>query len=148
MRFEREVDLDGLEKFAGDFAKSLTSGSVVFLKGELGSGKTQFVQFLVNKLSNGKYVNVSSPTFSIHNSYVFENYVMDHFDFYRLKSLVDLDSTGFWDVVKLLEGRDKFRLILVEWPELLKDMSFKMPVCEVSLGYVENPKLRKIALNF
>ncbi len=145
---EKQVDLKGLENVVYKFCDNLTFGSVILLSGNLGSGKTQFVKFLVNRLSGGKFSLVSSPTFSIHNSYVFENYVIDHFDFYRLKSLVDLDSTGFWDVVNLLGDKNICRLIVVEWPGLLKEVDLKMPVVEVSIDYVEDPNFRKIVLSF
>lgn len=145
MKLDREVDLQGLEVVVGEFCNNLTFGSIILLSGNLGSGKTQFVKFLVSNLSGGKFSLLSSPTFSIHNNYVFENYVIDHFDFYRLKGLMDLDSTGFWDVVGLLGNKQK-RLIFVEWPGLLKGVSFKVPVYRVNLEYVQNPELRKVAI--
>ena len=83
------------EKETMDFAKKLATklhkGDVVVLSGELGSGKTKFVEGF---LSNFDLQNeISSPTFNIVNEYKKENVVIYHFDVYRLA-----DSSEFYEI--------------------------------------------------
>ncbi len=83
----------------------LQTGDFVALAGELGAGKTQ----LARGVAEGAGVNpehVSSPTFSIVQSYEGKNVTLHHSDFYRLRGEDELFGTGFYD----LEGA-----ILVEW---------------------------------
>ena len=81
-------------------------------KGNLGSGKTTFIKHLCKLLG---IENVSSPSFSLINSY-FSSIVGEvlHFDFYRINTLdeaIDLGTEEF-----LLSGN----LCLLEWAEKIK----------------------------
>lgn len=83
----------------------LRTGDFVGLQGELGAGKTQ----LARGVAEGAGVDpadVSSPTFSIVQSYAGTHVTLHHCDFYRLRGEDELFATGFYD----LEGA-----ILVEW---------------------------------
>ena len=83
----------------------LRSGDFVGLAGELGAGKTQ----LSRGVAEGAGVDpadVSSPTFSIVQSYEGTHVTLHHADFYRLRGEDELYATGFFD----LEGA-----LLVEW---------------------------------
>ena len=87
----------------------LTTGSVLALKGDLGAGKTHFVQGIA--LGMGITDVVASPTFTILNYY--ENDVpLEHFDFYRLEEEEELDDLGFDDYlgsgVAVIEWSEKF----------------------------------------
>lgn len=114
-----EVTLDRLEHFAKEFVHSLPSNHgekayVVGLQGDLGAGKTTFVQAVAQVL--GVKSRVTSPTFVIAQRYdtahpVFTHLV--HVDAYRLSDETG-DTIGFMDYV-----RDPHTLVLVEWPEHL-----------------------------
>jgi tRNA threonylcarbamoyladenosine biosynthesis protein TsaE len=83
----------------------LRSGDFVGLRGELGAGKTQ----LARGVAEGAGVepgDVSSPTFSIVQSYAGKHVTLHHADLYRLRGDDELYATGFFD----LEGA-----LLVEW---------------------------------
>lgn len=87
----------------------LRAGDFVALSGELGAGKTQ----LARGIAEGAGVDpgdVSSPTFSIVQSYPGTHVTLHHSDFYRLKGEDELFATGFYD----LEGA-----FLVEWIDLV-----------------------------
>jgi tRNA threonylcarbamoyladenosine biosynthesis protein TsaE len=94
--------------------------TLVTLSGELGAGKTAFVQMLAQLL--GVSEHVTSPTFIIEKEYVptrlFERLV--HIDAYRLKNERELDTIGWRELIV----RPK-TLVVLEWPEriptLLKD---------------------------
>jgi len=92
--------------------KSLITHNILFLKGDLGSGKTTFTRFLVHSL--GSKDNVNSPTYSIVNEYDSPAGKIFHFDLYRLKSPMELYEI---DIEEYLENA---YLSIIEWPELLE----------------------------
>lgn len=88
---------------------ALGDGSVIALRGDLGAGKTHFVQGVAQGL--GITAVVVSPTFTIMNYY--ENAIpLEHFDFYRLEDEDELDDLGFDDYmgsgVAIIEWSEKF----------------------------------------
>lgn len=99
--------MQNLKQFVQDQIQSWPKRSVVLLSGTLAAGKTEFVKQWGDLES---IANVASPTFAIHNQYK----KAEHFDLYRLESLDDLETTGFWDCFLEEEG-----LIFIEWPERL-----------------------------
>ncbi len=90
--------------------RALAAGDVVALAGQLGAGKTAFVQGLARGL--GVRGRVSSPTFTSVNEH--EGRVpLFHVDFYRLESAAELDHIGFEDYftrggVVVVEWADRF----------------------------------------
>ena len=72
------------EAIGRQFAKELDAGSILALKGELGSGKTQFTKGLVAGL--GSSLPVTSPTFTIIHEYPGGRLPVYHFDFFRLEN--------------------------------------------------------------
>jgi tRNA threonylcarbamoyladenosine biosynthesis protein TsaE len=98
------------EAFGRRLAKDVGPGSVLALKGELGSGKTQFVRGLVAGLDSK--APVTSPTFTIVHEYLGRLPVY-HFDFFRLQDRqsavrLGLDDYLFDDGVSVIEWADKF----------------------------------------
>jgi tRNA threonylcarbamoyladenosine biosynthesis protein TsaE len=84
-------------------------GAVVYLKGELGSGKTTCVRSLLRAL--GVAGLVRSPTYTLVESYTAGPWTCVHVDLYRLRSLREVDELGLRDTL----GPNC--LLLVEWPE-------------------------------
>lgn len=87
----------------------LSDGDVLALQGDLGAGKTHFVQGIAKGMGIGE--PVVSPTFTILNYY--EHAVpLQHFDFYRLEDEYELDDLGFDDYltrgVTVIEWSEKF----------------------------------------
>lgn len=96
------------EEIAFAFAKELIKGDVVAFIGGLGAGKTAFTRGLANGLNvEGE---VSSPTFSLVHEYS-GNPSLYHFDMYRINSIDDLYSTGYFDYL------DRNEIIAIEWSE-------------------------------
>jgi len=84
--------------------------SEITLQGELGSGKTTFVQgFCAGLDITGK---VTSPTFTLMHIYHSERVEVYHFDFYRLDSTAEVAALGIDDYL------DAGGISLIEWPEL------------------------------
>lgn len=99
--------------FAEKFAKNLKIGDIVVLTGELGSGKTKFVQGVLKHF--GIENEISSPTFTIVNEYNADDVNIYHFDVYRLE-----DSDEFYAM-----GGDEYfsnGICLIEWGEMIEDI--------------------------
>lgn len=79
-------------KFAQDFAKDLVPNDIVILSGELGSGKTKFVQGVLKYFGLEK--EISSPTFTIVNEYHASDINIYHFDLYRLFNIDEFYDIG------------------------------------------------------
>jgi tRNA threonylcarbamoyladenosine biosynthesis protein TsaE len=104
--------------------KDVRVGSILALKGELGSGKTLFTRGLVAGL--GSEATVTSPTFTIVHEYPGGRLPVYHFDFFRLESRqsvarLGLDDYLFADGVSVIEWADRFPEFI---PEQARWVSF------------------------
>ncbi len=117
-----EVSLENMAQFADEFVQSLPAvradrAHVVGLSGELGSGKTTFVQHVARAL--GAAGGVTSPTFVFAQRYAITHPVFSslvHIDAYRLKP----EEIGALRLESFFE--DPKNLVFVEWPENLSGM--------------------------
>lgn len=96
------------EQIACELAGTLLAGDVVALRGGMGAGKTAFVRGLAKGLAvTGE---VASPTFALVHEH--EGRIpLYHFDMYRVTTMDDLYSTGFFDYL------DSGAVLAVEWSE-------------------------------
>lgn len=89
-------------------------GSVVSLEGPLGAGKTQLSKGLVAAL--GYEGAVTSPSYALVHEYMGTELLVSHFDFYRMKDVGELETTGYDDClaagVTLVEWGNKFPEVL------------------------------------
>lgn len=104
--------------------KDVRVGSILALRGELGSGKTLFTKGLVAGL--GSEATVTSPTFTIVHEYPGGRLPVYHFDFFRLESRqsvarLGLDDYLFADGVSVIEWADRFPEFI---PEQARWISF------------------------
>jgi len=83
------------EAIGRQLAEDLDAGSVLALKGELGSGKTILTKGLVTGL--GSTAAATSPTFAIVHEYQGGRLPIYHFDFFRLENRQSADRLGFDD---------------------------------------------------
>jgi tRNA threonylcarbamoyladenosine biosynthesis protein TsaE len=93
--------------------RRLQPGAVVALTGELGAGKTCFVQGLVRGL--GASIRATSPTFVLVNQYR-GRVLVHHVDAYRTDSMTELMDLGLLD---LMGGDD---VTLIEWADKLEPL--------------------------
>ena len=100
------------EQFARELAQKLLPGDIIAFTGGLGAGKTAFVRGLAQGL--GCSDEVSSPTFSLVHEYD-GPVTLYHFDMYRIHSLDELYSTGFFDYL------DCGGIMAIEWSENIAD---------------------------
>ncbi|MBE7044139.1 MAG: tRNA (adenosine(37)-N6)-threonylcarbamoyltransferase complex ATPase subunit type 1 TsaE [Ruminococcaceae bacterium] len=100
-------------EIAAEFAKTLQPGDVVTLNGDLGVGKTAFVQGLAKALGITDYI--SSPTFTIVNCYEAET-PLYHFDVYRIADPEEMYEIGYEEYING-DG-----ICIIEWAELIADI--------------------------
>jgi tRNA threonylcarbamoyladenosine biosynthesis protein TsaE len=113
------------EAIARRLADDLVAGSVLALKGELGSGKTLFTQSLVAGLRSD--AAVTSPTFTIVHEYQGGRLPVYHFDFFRLENhesatRLGLEDYFYSDGVSVIEWADRFPELI---PEQARWISFE-----------------------
>ena len=102
--------LQELDTAAARFLEEAGERAVIAFSGEMGAGKTTFIQALCRKL--GVSVEVNSPTFSLVNEYFTpEGNSIFHFDLYRIESQDELFDMGYEEY--FFSGS----LCLIEWPE-------------------------------
>jgi len=101
------------KQIASNLARFLRKGDIIVLSGELGTGKTKFVEGILSHY--GLENEISSPTFTIINEY--HNNLADiyHFDLYRLADIYEFENIG---------GEEYFSkgICLFEWGELIEDI--------------------------
>jgi tRNA threonylcarbamoyladenosine biosynthesis protein TsaE len=97
------------EQLGALLAEIASPGMVVFLRGDLGAGKTTLVRGFLRSL--GFTGAVKSPTYTILEPYAVGGMHIAHLDLYRLTDAEELDYIGLRE---LLDGQS---VLLIEWPD-------------------------------
>jgi len=117
---EKRISIDSLEKLpeaAGIFLDAVGEIPLIAFSGDMGAGKTTFIQALCWAM--GVSQDVNSPTFSLVNEYFTgNNDSVFHFDLYRIEDPDELFDLGYEEY--FYSGKRCF----IEWPE---KVSFLIP---------------------
>ena len=127
-------NLKDTEKLANKIAKKLNGGEIIGFSGNLGTGKTTFIQYLAKALGVKQVVN--SPTFNIMKIYPVKCRFRDnsakggiisqgkplinqliHIDAYRLNSAEELRALGVEEFVDNPET-----ITVIEWVDKVKNI--------------------------
>ena len=115
-----------LTAFAAKIAMILVSGDVVYLRGELGTGKTTFARAIIQQM--GRVASVSSATFTLIESYDLNEVLVAHLDLYRIESEAEMEGVGLRDYL------DGDWICLIEWPDRAPGM-LPDPDLTIDLAY-------------
>ena len=114
LKIQKQVSSEAeLAALGAKFAPEIKRVQLVCLRGELGSGKTTFARGLIQALLPSSAVQ--SPTFNLVIPYVIDDWVIYHFDFYRIDNSEELELFGLRDYFH------EHSVSLVEWPEKAED---------------------------
>ena len=132
--------LKDTENLSKKFTKIIKPGDIIFLYGEIGTGKTTFVRFLINHLeveNQIKKSDILSPTFNIVYDYEIGKTKIQHYDLYRLKNYKDILELGMFD-------NSEKHIKIVEWPELIENK----PKDRIDLlfKYTESEDIRQVKI--
>ena len=100
--------------FAKRMGENLSGGEVLALDGDLGAGKTVFVQGLAAGL--GISEAVTSPTFTLVREYLGGSLPLFHFDVYRIADCDEMYEIGYDEYI------DGDGVSVIEWPQLIDDI--------------------------
>lgn len=102
-----------LDHFAKTFSKLLQAGDIVFLEGEMGSGKTTLISAICKGM--GLLEDVTSPTYAVKHEYINESLEIEHYDLFKVR------EGDFLYQMALENFPESTKLTFVEWPENLPD---------------------------
>ncbi len=134
-RSKRLKDEAATQRLGMALAASLPSPGMVYLSGDLGSGKTTLVRALLQAL--GYRGPVRSPTYTLVESYAVAGRVIHHLDLYRLAHPEELSYIG---IEEYLQGD---ATCFIEWPERGLGV---LPACDVQLHWVHQDGERLVRL--
>lgn len=120
------------KELAGKIAEALKGGDVLLLFGDLGSGKTTFVGYLVEAL--GIKAKVQSPTFVLHRKYHDPQAritTVNHIDLYRITARGDVEHLALQEFFE-----DKDAVTVIEWPQIGKEYMLDNRL-EIEFEYVD-----------
>jgi tRNA threonylcarbamoyladenosine biosynthesis protein TsaE len=115
-------DFEETQQLGLDFAKKLKGGEVIALYGDLGSGKTTFMQGLAKGLGIKK--NIISPTFIIMRTYHMGTgdegqgiRSLYHLDLYRIENETQAEDLGLLELMG-----DSENVVAIEWPDKIENV--------------------------
>ena len=124
-----------MEELGASLIKKIQAPAIIYLRGELGTGKTTLVRGALR--AAGHPGLVKSPTFTIVESYHLTHYDIHHFDLYRISDPEELDFIG------IREYFGKESIVFFEWPDQGKSMIPPADI-EIQLSHADNHRHAEI----
>ena len=127
------------KNFASKFSKTIKSGTVIALNGNLGAGKTTFAQGFASGM--GIKQHVGSPTFKLVSEYLGNKMKLYHVDCYRLNGIEDFLNMGGENLLLPYDG-----ISLFEWPSIIEGV-FPKEIIRINFSrFQEFPKRRHLKI--
>ncbi|MDO8464416.1 MAG: tRNA (adenosine(37)-N6)-threonylcarbamoyltransferase complex ATPase subunit type 1 TsaE [Gallionella sp.] len=117
-------------------AVRLKPGMVIYLRGDLGAGKTTLMRGVLNAL--GYAGRVKSPTYTLVEPYQAAGLYLRHFDLYRMLDKEEWEAAGFRDE---FDGRNVF---FIEWPEKAQGL---IPQADIEITFEILPQGRNAEIH-
>ena len=124
------------------FSNNIKAGDTLFLRGELGVGKTTFIRYLINflqKKNKQSITEISSPTFNLVHEYQLGSLIIKHYDLYRINDEKELANIGIHE-----DNRDE--ITLIEWPEKMKNYKTNN-ILDLNFEYGDEYKKRFLTIS-
>jgi len=138
-RLLKVTDEQAMLSLGARLADVISGVGLVFLKGDLGAGKSTLVRGFMQGL--GFTGRVKSPTFTLVEPYEIDDKTIYHMDLYRLADPEELEFIGIRDML------DGHAVCLVEWPEKASGMLGE-PDIIIDISYLgESREVRLSASN-
>jgi tRNA threonylcarbamoyladenosine biosynthesis protein TsaE len=119
---------------AGKFAVSVETPVVIYLRGDLGAGKTTFARAYIQSLGFSGYVK--SPSYGLLETYEAGGQKILHLDLYRIEDPEELEYLALRDLF------DDESVLLVEWPDHGKHY---LPEPDLVLEFGEKSEIRFVS---
>ena len=123
------------QKLGEIIGTTITGGTVLALTGDLGSGKTAFVQGLARGLDVPDNYYITSPSYTLINEYP-GRFPLFHVDLYRITDPVDIEDIGLYEIL------DDKGVVAIEWADRIEKHLPKNCI-QVTIEHID-PKTRKI----
>jgi tRNA threonylcarbamoyladenosine biosynthesis protein TsaE len=101
--------IQATEAFGARLAEAVVNDCMIYLSGELGTGKTTLVRGFLR--ARGYQGSVKSPTYTLLEPYLINDIQLIHIDLYRLADPDELEFIGLRDLLT------EQTILLIEWPE-------------------------------
>ena len=122
------------EQLATIISKLVKPNMIIFLRGDLGVGKTSFSQFLGKKL--GVKAKITSPTFVILNEYMTnKSFSLIHIDAYRLNK-----TSNFYEYYDYMINN----FTIIEWPENINFPFIDHKIIVINISFVDKKRIAVI----
>ena len=127
------------ERLGEAMGKTVTSGDLITLDGDLGAGKTAFTRGLARGM--GLRSRVTSPTFTIVQSYMGGRLPLYHFDVYRISDIDEMEEIGYDDC--FFGGG----VSIVEWAEFIEELMPENTIhIRIEKDLDKGPDVRRITI--
>lgn len=114
--FTKIFNYNELPVIGQEIANIMQPGLPIFLYGEMGAGKTTLTKDIIKAL--GCLEEVTSPTFTIMQSYDTSKGIVWHVDLYRLENSFEIEELGLYEMLYN-------HMFIIEWPERFENYLFK-----------------------
>ena len=122
------------EALAKEVSLIIQKGDFISLIGPLGSGKTTLTKYIINNIC-GDSQEVTSPTFTLSQTYLAKRSPITHYDLYRIEDYSDLEEIGFSETLE--EG-----IVIIEWAD---KFSNKLPKNRLQIQIEDDEGNNRIA---
>jgi tRNA threonylcarbamoyladenosine biosynthesis protein TsaE len=129
--------VDETRKLGETIGATVTAGTILALFGDLGSGKTAFVQGLARGLEVPEEYYITSPSYTLINEYP-GRFPLFHVDLYRITNSGDIEDIGLYEML------DDSGVVAIEWADR---MGKNLPPNHVRVQFeIIDDKIRKISI--